>query len=149
LLRREARYLPISEHVKLEKLQRLRRFEMRALIYEYDFKRMQVIQDITRVLASISPPHNILQDIVLDLTAYGPVPWTSTRNQAWAALAKEVARISSHGRTVKLDVTLLVDGPGPSTKRDSADLYSYLDGILKAGFSGRRKVEYKLELTHW
>jgi hypothetical protein len=116
---------------------------MRGLIYEDDFKRIEDIQDITRVLSSISPGDNVLQDIVLDANAYGPVPWSSPRNQAWAALAKEITRISSHGRALKLDLTILMNGPGPHTRQDGVILSSYLDGILEAEFSPLKHVKYK------
>jgi hypothetical protein len=40
----------MSEHFNLQSLQRLRRLEMRAVIDEDDFKRMEAMRDITRVL---------------------------------------------------------------------------------------------------
>ncbi|KAH6907409.1 hypothetical protein BKA70DRAFT_1489362 [Coprinopsis sp. MPI-PUGE-AT-0042] len=146
--RTQPAYLPIAGFVDLQHLQQLRMLEMRALIWELDSKRMRVISDFTHVLSTIPTLNNHVQNIVLDLSAYGPAPWVSTRNQGWAALTREIIRISSSGRTVKFKLKLESNGMSQS-RRDTMGLYTYLDGILKAELSVCDSVEYHSEISSW
>ncbi|KAH6907408.1 hypothetical protein BKA70DRAFT_1427802 [Coprinopsis sp. MPI-PUGE-AT-0042] len=141
-------FLPIAEFVNLQTVQQLRRLEMRVVIWELDLKRMRVIRDLTHILSTIPTLNNHIHAIVLDLSAYGPAPWSSTRNQGWVALAREIIRISSSGRNVTFDVKLEADGMAHK-RRDTVALSSYLDTILKAEFTAFKNIEYHLELSPW
>ena len=134
--------------MNFQRLHRLHVFELRSGIHDNDPDRLDVVQDITKVLSTV-PKYNWLARIYIRIQVCGKAPYKAARLQKWNAFAKEIARISG-GKPLRFELDMdIQSGEYSPAEGPMRALYNHVkQGLKPLGAVDGVNVVFQNELTH-